>query len=460
MIGAEEESVALFPIRGRIDSEGRLVEADPPLAALHSQGGGRPGGAVAIPQLAALARLVSTLRVGVSRPVATGGEGTDIDLFVRANPDADGVVIEIVDWVSRSTRPTLQPRQERHHDFVRAGSDFSWAIDADLILSDVSPEVAALLGSTVGGLVGQPFARLFTLIEASGGALPMVDAITDRTRFESQQARLRGSDLGLLDLAGAPKFDLEGNFKGYTGTATRIDEVDSIAIEVEAAPSDEGFGIEIGRVLKGPLDRIIANADVIRSQADGPLRKGYSDYAADIAAAGRHLMSLVDDLMELQTIEQPDFRPDRDELDLCDIARRAAGLLAVRASDSGVTIDRPDETESLAARGEFRRVLQILVNLLGNAVRHSPPGGTIWVRAEAEEDKAVLIVADQGAGISAADQQRIFEKFERLGLSDTSGSGLGLYISRKLARAMSGDLTVDSAPGQGARFILTLPRNS
>jgi len=111
----------------------------------------------------------------------------------------------------------------------------------------------------------------------------------------------------------------------------------------------------------------------------------------------------------------------------------------------------------LPAVGEFRRVLQILVNLIGNAIRHSPEGGMIWLRAEQEGDLAILIVADQGAGIASEDHERIFEKFERLHGTKSGASGLGLYISRQLARAMGGDLAVDSAPGQGARFILTLP---
>jgi signal transduction histidine kinase len=102
-------------------------------------------------------------------------------------------------------------------------------------------------------------------------------------------------------------------------------------------------------------------------------------------------------------------------------------------------------------------VLQILVNMIGNAVRYSPPGGTIWIRAERESGIAALIVADQGPGIALADQARIFDKFERVDPAEPGGSGLGLYISRRLARAMAGDLAVDSAPGKGARFILTLP---
>ena len=453
-----EEEVPFFPIQGRVDTEGRLIEADPPLAALHVQTGGKPGGSLAIPQLAALVRLVARLQVAVSRPVAAADEGTDIDLFVHARPDGDHVTIEITDWVARPSQSAASlERDSRVEDFQRASADFHWVVNAELKLTDISHNAAAALGSTVGGLIGQPFTRLFGLFDSPDGALPMLDAVAVQSAFEGQRSRLRGTDFGMLLLDGYPIFDDHDRFTGYRGSAMRMEEDDATSPVAVATLADETFGAEIGKVLKAPLDRIIANADTISTQADGPLRRGYADYATDIASAGRHLMSLVDDLVELQTIEHPTYQPEREEVDICDLARRAAGLLQVRAADKGVRIDRPAPDETLPAVGEFRRVLQILVNLIGNAVRHSPDGGMIWLRAEQEGDKTVLIVADQGAGIAEADHERIFDKFERLHGSQSGASGLGLYISRQLARAMGGDITVDSAPGQGARFVLTLP---
>ena len=115
--------------------------------------------------------------------------------------------------------------------------------------------------------------------------------------------------------------------------------------------------------------------------------------------------------------------------------------------------------ERLPVTGDFTRALQVLVNLLTNAIRYTPEGGQVWVRLEREGDLAAVIVADQGKGIDPSDQERIFEKFERLDPNEQGGTGLGLYIARRLARAMGGDISVDSAPGQGARFTFTLPRD-
>ncbi len=101
--------------------------------------------------------------------------------------------------------------------------------------------------------------------------------------------------------------------------------------------------------------------------------------------------------------------------------------------------------------------MQIVLNLLGNAIRYSPDGSQIWLRVETDGSRSRVIVADQGEGLTEEEQARAFSKFERLGRSGDGGSGLGLFISRHLADTMHGSLTVESAKGQGARFTLDLP---
>jgi signal transduction histidine kinase len=216
-------------------------------------------------------------------------------------------------------------------------------------------------------------------------------------------------------------------------------------------------GRDVAPVLRQPIARIIANAETIRSRLAGPLAEEYATYAADIAAAGQHLLALVEDLTDLEVVEAQDFSTAPDRIDLADVARQAAGILGVRARDKGITLDPPKPGESLPALAEFRRVLQVLINLVTNAIRYSPAGSQVWLRLEERDGRACVTVADQGPGLSAEDQARVFEKFERLGRSGDGGSGLGLYISRRLARAMGGDLTIESAPGQGARFTLEVP---
>jgi signal transduction histidine kinase len=211
-------------------------------------------------------------------------------------------------------------------------------------------------------------------------------------------------------------------------------------------------------VLRQPLDRIVANAETIGSELLGPIRENYALYARDIANAARHLTGLVEDLSDLEAVERPNFSTTKDDIELGEVARRAAGLLALTAADHRMTISLPDEQTHVPAKAEFRRVLQVMLNLTTNAIRYSPDGTEVRVEVGAEDGFAYVSVADQGAGVDAEDHERIFAKFERLGRTGDGGSGLGLYISRRLARAMGGDLTVAAAKGGGAKFTLRLPQ--
>ena len=449
-------------VRGLVDREGRLVGADPRLLILHRSAGGEEGGPLAIPQVATLARLAARLGIVVSRPaVAAEGPG-DLDLWVRAEPSDAGVALEITGWTARPARaPAPAPDSAREADFLRAAADWMWETDSSLRLTALSPAAAAAAGKPPAALIGGQVTRLFRLIEDEAGELPLLTALAEQKRFEGQIAQLRGGRGERYRLAGLPLIGGNGRFGGFRGSAARIAGEAAPAPEPAAPPEGEGvagaFGERLDKALRLPLARIVSSAEAIGTRSEGPLKGDYAGYAEDIATAGRHLLALVDDLVDLQAIERPGFAPEEEEIDLADVARRAAGLLAVRAAGRNIRIDGPALGEALPAKGEFRRALQIVMNLLTNAIRYSPEGGMVWIRTDREGDLGALIVADQGKGIAAADQARIFDKFERVDPNEPGGTGLGLYIARRLARAMGGDLSVDSAPGQGARFTFALP---
>lgn len=430
---------------GRIDRDGRLVSAELPLQRLQEAAGSALGQPIAVPQIATMARLAQRLGILVSRCVIAAEGVDDLDLWVEAKPDGDGVALSVGGWARRPNRGPAGGG-DRVYDFMRSRGDWLWETDPSLRLTSLS-----MTGSDA--LISQPIGRVFQFVEVGDEGLPILEAIAVRAKFEGQEAVLR-SNGERVRLSGLPLMDGGGRFAGYRGSAFRLDAEPEP--DAEPNPVADAFGARLDKALRGPLSRIVSQAENIGAQAEGPIRRDYAEYANDIASAGRHLLGVIGDLVDLQAIERDDFRPRADRVDLAELSRRAAGLLKVSAAERGVRIDPPALDESLPATADDGRVIQILVNLVGNAVRHSPEGASVWLRAEQQGRHALVVVADQGAGIDGGDHGRIFDKFTRLD-QDGSGSGLGLYIARRLARAMGGDIIVDSAPGQGARFVLSLP---
>lgn len=440
------------PVHGRIDADGRLIAADGALAALQARAGGEPDGPLAVPQIAALARLARRLGTPVSRAVFAADGDEDLDLWVRARPEVAGeVAFTIAGWTRRPAAAPLEAPIAL--DRLRADAQWTWECDAALRLTAVSREGLAALGLD-GGVspAGDALTRLVTLEEDGAGPPPLLAALAGGHGFDDQTITVRAGG-ARFRLAGEPIADPLHQVRGFRGVAFAVTDEGAAPA---AIPDGGAFAIRLDAALRTPLQRIVATAEQIREQEDGPLRSDYGAYAGDIASAGRHLLGLVDDLVDLEAVERDDLAVEREPIDLADLARRAAGLLAVRADDKGMTVVRPDEDDRLAATGDFRRALQVLVNLVGNAVRYGPEGSTVTVAVETRDGAVATVVADQGRGVAPADHERVFEKFERLGAREP-GSGLGLYISRRLARTMGGDVTIESDAGEGARFVFTLP---
>ena len=432
------------PVLGRVARDGRLVSADPELEALQVEAGSRLGAELMLPQVAAIARLARKLGVPVSRQAVVAGSGHDIHLWVRARPDGDEVEIALDRWEMRPPAParlaTLVP-QER--DSETSADASQWSVDRELKILSISPALAERAGADPNELVGQPLTRLFKLEEEEDGSFPLVAGVASRSGFSSQRARLRNGDDALLILRASVVEGADGSFAGFKGEALPEGQGEAAGGATGMADVDAA----LDEALRSPLDRIIDSADRIVQQPDGPLRSDYADYASDIAAAARHLLSVVRSM----TGEDD----NRDRIDLAALAADAAGLLEAAAEERGVLIALR-AGDPLMAQGDARGVIQILVNLIGNAVRHSPEGGTVTVSLERRSDGARVHVADQGDGVDSADQERIFERYEQA-KSGEGGTGLGLAIARRLARAMAGDVSLESSPGDGATFTLTLP---
>lgn len=431
------------PVLGRLDKAGRLIAADPELETLQREAGSTLGQTLALPQVAAVAQLARKLGTLVGRPAVAASPEHDIELWVNARPEGDEVVLSLEGWTVRpSAGPRLATILGGGSDTGTATSQNEWSTDEELRIISLSADFAKLLDVEVGDAAGAALTRIVRLEENDDGEMPLISALAVRRNFSGQRARSRADETCLFVLSGEVVTAADGGFAGFRGTAET--EKDSAASSGRSAAIDHA----LDELLRSPVDRIVESAERIAARADGPINNDYASYGNDIASAARHLLSVLRAMRE-------DPAQGQDTVDLAGLSAEAVIMLESSAEERGVAIQLA-ASEPLAARGEERAVRQILVNLIVNAIRYSPENGTIRLSFVRTAGAASVTVEDEGPGIAAGDEQRIFERFEQAQPKEGS-TGLGLAISRRLARSMGGDVSLDSAPGEGARFTLTLP---
>jgi len=432
------------PVLGRLDGKGRLIAADSELEALQKEAGSSLGQMLALPQVAAVAHLSRKLGIPVARPAIAAASDHDLELWVRATPEGDEVALAIEGWARRApAAPRLASLLGGTAQAESSQPRHEWAADEELRVISLSEDLAEYLAVELSETAGQPMTRIVRLEEDEAGEMPLISALAARRAFSGQRARSRTDDSRSILLSGDVVAGADGSFAGFQGTA----EVGEPAKAVSEPERTAAFDLALDEALRSPLDRIIESAERIVERSDGPLRSDYASYGNDIAAAARHLLSVIRSMSE-------DSAQGQGTIDLTAVAAEAVVMLDATAEEREVTI-KLEVQKPLPARGEERAVIQILVNLIVNAVRHSPEKGAVTLSFGQTEGTASVTVSDDGPGIDPADQKRIFERFERAG--NEGGTGLGLAISRRLARSMGGDVTLESAPDAGAHFTLTLP---
>lgn len=455
--------------RGLTDAEDRLLSADAPLAHLQERCGGSLPGVLAIPELLELVEHARLLGLRIARSF-TAYDGEDIVTgLARINPrqaDAGGGCEVVIESWQRSAAGFANSHAlaayldgiDRASAEVTARLDKSQRVQTLSILASDAEELAAAHRAAPGAVwsdlvilhgIAHQTPLHWRLLDGAACRLPGSERSWRARLLPVQESGARGEPLG-FELLLIPAEALSD--EASTGPSEETEQEDARL-----------FGRTLTPALRQPLARIIANAETIRARLAGPLAHDYCEYAATIADAAQHLSAMLDDLADLEVVESPGFTTISEPVDLVDAAAKAVGILGVRARDRDIALEISGELGAVIATAEFRRVLQILINLIGNAIAYSPEGSAVRIDAwVAGEGRVALRVSDEGPGVSEAQAARIFEKFERLGRDSAGGSdkgsGLGLYIARLLARAMGGELSLVSHPGEGAAFTLELPQ--
>ena len=220
------------------------------------------------------------------------------------------------------------------------------------------------------------------------------------------------------------------------------------------------FLANMSHELRTPLNAIIGFSEVLLERMFGDLNDKQQEYLEDVLSSGRHLLSLINDILDLSKIEAGRMELELGPFDVPLALDNALTLVKERAARHGigVTLEVGPGVGSLV--GDERKFKQVLLNLLSNAVKFTPEGGRVVVRAERAEGMTEISVADTGIGIAAADQEAIFEEFRQVGTDyarKREGTGLGLALARRFVELHGGRIWVKSAVGQGSTFTFTLP---
>ena len=355
----------------------------------------------------------------VYRVTANYGVASEHLDFMRAHPVKAGMGT----LVAR----TVLTRQIVHIDDARADPEYHWSEALDLLGFRTMLGVPMLREGEPIGVVGmwRDQVRPFTPRETQ-----LVTTFADQAVIAIENVRL-------------------------------FREIQEKSRQLEIANKHKSeFLANMSHELRTPLNAIIGFSEVLLERLFGDLNAKQDDYLKDIHSSGRHLLSLINDILDLSKIEAGRMELDASSFDLASALSNAMTLVRERAQRHGIALELQADPQLGEITADERKFKQIVVNLLSNAVKFTPDGGRIDVSARREEDKVVIAVRDTGIGIALQDQAAVFEEFRQVGRDYTNkqeGTGLGLALSRKFVELHGGRIWLESEPGRGSTFTFIIP---
>ena len=242
--------------------------------------------------------------------------------------------------------------------------------------------------------------------------------------------------------------------------ARLFQEIEEKSRQLEVASQHKSeFLANMSHELRTPLNAIIGFSEVLSERMFGELNEKQEEYSKDIHASGQHLLSLINDILDLSKIEAGRMELELTDFHLPQAIENALTLVRERAGRRGIALAHTMDERLGEIRGDERKVKQVLLNLLSNALKFTPEGGRVEVRAGMAEGMAEISVTDTGVGIAPEDQEKVFEEFRQVGTAakKVEGTGLGLTLCRKFVELHGGRIWVKSQEGVGSTFTFTIP---
>ena len=240
----------------------------------------------------------------------------------------------------------------------------------------------------------------------------------------------------------------------------RVDAAEAARDDALAANRAKSrFLAEMSHELRTPLNAVLGFSDTMRMRMFGPISDRYGEYAELIHESGRHLLDLINDLLDMSKIEADRYELDREPFDVGEAAAAAVRLVRRQADEAGVSLRTSLPPRPLEVDADRRAIKQIVINLLANAVKFTPSGGAVTLAVQAAGSELEIVVSDTGVGIAPEDLRRLGRPYEQAGEADqrSQGTGLGLSLVRALAGLHGGAVTIESRLGDGTAVTVRLP---
>ena len=242
-----------------------------------------------------------------------------------------------------------------------------------------------------------------------------------------------------------------------------VDLVNALQVrtaEVEVASRHKSeFLASMSHELRTPLNAVIGFSEVLLERMFGDLNDRQEEYLRDIWSSGKHLLELLNEILDLSKVEAGQMTLEPTQFSLQEALGHGLALVRERAARHGIRLSLEVAPDVGPVHADELRIKQVIVNLLSNAVKFTPDGGRVEVRARIEESQVLVTVADTGTGVAAGDRERIFDSFQQAGrrASTTEGTGLGLTLSKRIVELHGGRIWVDSELGVGSTFGFAIP---
>lgn len=392
----------------------------------------------------------------------------------EARTPEGGIALSFIDVTEiKKAEEALRETQQRFKDFAEVASDWFWEMDKDLRFSYFSGRNFEATGYKTDDLIGKSRRELTDENLNDEKWRKHLDDLDNHRPFHNFTYDLKsfsGKPV-CISISGKPIFDADANFLGYRGTGTDISARVKTELELREAKEEAEFAnrakteflANMSHELQTPLNSVIGFSDILKSGPFGDLEHPkYREYVDDINDSGKHLLNLINDILDVSRIERGMLELDERKLDIPLLIGSCQRLVRDRTYEAGLQLNAEIPKDLPAIFADELRTKQIVLNLLSNAIKFTPVGGSVNLQAGLEDDgRFCIAVTDTGIGISPEHIEIALSDFGQVDgtLSRKfEGSGLGLPLSKKLAEAQGGELFIQSELGVGTTVSVLFPK--